>query len=111
MMRWCQSDSMKKSFTWIFFEEKLRALQKALKLQAKEYARRLTDLNGEAGRLHKMQEQYIPREVFDRVIDDIRKELRILSEWKTKQEGKSQLTQYIPWILAIISMIIMYWKK
>lgn len=102
---------MKKSFTWIFFEEKLNALKKALKLQAKEYARRLTDLNGEADRLHKMQEQYVPREVFDRVIDDIRKELRILSEWKTKQEGKSQLLQYIPWLLTAISIVLIYIRK
>jgi hypothetical protein len=42
---------MKKPFKWIFFDEKLKALQKALKLQAKEYERRLEDLNGEAGRL------------------------------------------------------------
>lgn len=102
---------MKKSFTWIFFNEKFNALEKALKLQAKEYARRLTDLNGEADRLHKMQEQYVPREVFDRVIDDIRKELKILSEWKTKQEGKSQLLQYIPWLLTATSLILLYTKK
>lgn len=102
---------MRKTFTWIFFEEKLKALEKALELQAKEYERRLEGLNGEAGRLHKMQEQYVPREVFERMIDELRKELRTLSEWKTKQEGKSQLTQYIPWLLAAISIILMYTKR
>lgn len=102
---------MKKSFTWIFFEEKFKALQKALKLQAKEYERRLTALNGEADRLHKMQEQYVPREVFDRVVDELRKELRVLSEWKTKQEGKSQLLQYIPWLLTALSIALIYSKR
>jgi cell fate (sporulation/competence/biofilm development) regulator YmcA (YheA/YmcA/DUF963 family) len=102
---------MKKSFTWIFFEEKFKALQKALKLQAGKYEERLTALNGEADRLHKMQEQYVPREVFDRTIDELRKELRLLSEWKTKQEGKSQLLQYIPWALTVISIALLYSKK
>jgi len=102
---------MKKSFTWIFFDEKFNALEKALELQAKEYERRLTALNGEADRLHKMQEQYVPREVFERMLDELRKELKSLSEWKTKQEGKSQLTQYIPWVLAAISIALMYAKK
>jgi hypothetical protein len=106
---------MKKSFTWIYFEEKFKALQKALKLQAAKYEDRLSVLNGEAGRLTRIQEQYIPREVFDRVIDDIRKELKLLSEWKTKQEGKSQLLQYIPWVLTAVSLavsiVMMYNKK
>lgn len=102
---------MRKTFTWIFFEEKLKALEKALELQAKEYERRLTALNGEADRLHKMQEQYVPREVFERMIDELRKELRMLSEWKTKQEGKSQLLQYIPWLLTAISIILIYSRK
>jgi hypothetical protein len=56
---------MKKPFTWILFDEKLKALQKALKLQAKEYERRLEDLNGEAGRLKQMKAELTPREVFD----------------------------------------------
>lgn len=99
---------MRKTFTWIFFEEKLKSLEKALELQAKEYERRLDELNGEAGRLHKMQEMYVLREVFERTIDELRKELRILSEWKTKQEGRYQLTQYIPWILTAISIFLMY---
>jgi DNA repair exonuclease SbcCD ATPase subunit len=102
---------MEKSFTWIFFEEKFKALEKALELQAKEYERRLEDLNGEAGRLKAMKQELASREVFDRTIDELRKELKVLSEWKTKQEGKSQLTMYIPWIIAIISIVIMYTKK
>lgn len=102
---------MKKSITWIYFEEKFNALQKALKLQAKEYERRLEDLNGEAGRLKQMKAELTPREVFDNTINEIKEKLDVINTWKVKQEGKSQLTQYIPWILAIISMVIMYWKK
>jgi len=102
---------MKKSFTWIYFEEKFEALRKALKLQAKEYERRLEDLNGEAGRLKQMKAELTPREVFDNTVAEINKKLDIINDWKIKQEGKSQLTVYIPWILALISIIIMYTKK
>lgn len=102
---------MKKTFTWIYFEEKFKALQKALKLQAKEYERRLEDLNGEAGRLKQMKAELTSREAFDAAMMEVSKKLDILNDWKIKQEGKSQLTQYIPWILAIISMVIMYSKK
>jgi len=102
---------MKKPFTWIYFEEKFKALQKALKLQAKEYERRLEDLNGEAGRLKQMKAELTPREVFDNTIAEINKKLDIINDWKIKQEGKSQLTVYIPWILAIISIVLMYTKK
>lgn len=111
---------MTKHLDWI--REKFKGLKVALKLQAKEYERRLTALNGEADRLHKMQEQYIPREVFDRtvesmnqkfdrVVDELKEKIDVLTLWKTKQEGKSQLIQYIPWILTAISIIILYTKK
>jgi len=39
--------------------------EKTLKLQAREYSRRLADLNGEAERLRQMQETYVPKSVYD----------------------------------------------
>jgi hypothetical protein len=39
--------------------------ERALALQTDEFKRRLTELNGEAERLRKMQATYLPREVFD----------------------------------------------
>ncbi len=102
---------MQKSFTWIFFNEKFIALEKALNLQAKEYERRLEDLNGEKERLKAMKAELISREVFDNAMSEISKKLDILNDWKIKQEGKSQLTQYIPWLLAAISIVLMYTKK
>ena len=102
---------MQKSFTWIYFNEKFKALEKALELQAKEYERRLEDLNGEAGRLKAMKQELTSREAFDTAMMEVSKKLDILNDWKIKQEGKSQLLQYIPWILAAISIAIMYTKK
>jgi DNA repair exonuclease SbcCD ATPase subunit len=94
-----------------YFNNKLKALSRALKLQAKEYKRRLKDLNGEAARLRGIQEQYIPREVFDRVVDELRKEIKILTDYKIKQEGKSDLLKFVPWVLTAISIILLYTKK
>lgn len=56
--------------------EKILALEKenndkALKLATTELARRLEALNGEAGRLNKMQETYYPRQVAEPGLDQI----------------------------------------
>jgi hypothetical protein len=44
---------------------------KALKIGAAEYERRLELLNGEAERLRKMQETYLPRELFETMIKGV----------------------------------------
>ena len=56
------------------------ALEKALELQAREYMRRLDDLNHEAERLRIMQTTYLPREIYitqhnvvERKIEEIQK--------------------------------------
>ena len=102
---------MTKQFIYKFFKEKFRSLSEALQLQAKEYKRRLDDLNGEAGRLRSMQSEYIPREVFDRTVTELRREIEELKIFKTKQEGRSTLLQYIPWVIAIAAIVANYFKK
>jgi DNA repair exonuclease SbcCD ATPase subunit len=91
--------------------EKIHGMKKALKLQAREYKRRLMDLNGEAKRLRDIQAEYIPREVFDRTVQSLITRIEVLENYKTKQDGKSQLLQYIPWVIAIVAIIANYLKK
>lgn len=109
-------------FIGAVFEEKFKSIAKALKLQAKEYKRRLKDLNGEAGRLREMQERYVPREVHDRTVQAMdekyaarfkeqENKIADLNDYKTKQEGRSSWLQYIPWILAAISLGYAILKK
>lgn len=113
---------MTTKFLFMFFEEKFKALRQALKLQAKEYERRLEALNHEAEQLKNMQATYVSKEVFDRtndakdqryerIADELKEKIDLLNQWKTKQEGRSQLIQYIPWILTAISIVILYTKK
>jgi hypothetical protein len=46
-------------------EEQLKGAREALSLQAREYERRLQDLNGEAGRLQEMQQTYLEKNVYE----------------------------------------------
>lgn len=92
-------------------EERIKGMERALKLQAKEYKRRLKDLNGEASRLRAIQAEYIPREVFDRTINELNSKIQVAADYRTAQEGKGQLRQYIPWIITIILGALAYYKK
>lgn len=113
---------MDTNYLYTYFNEKFKSTDEALKLQAKEYERRLEALNHEAVQLKDMQTTYVSRELFDRtmdligqrnerVINDLKEKIESLNSWKTKQEGKAQLMQYIPWLLTAISIIILYTKR
>jgi hypothetical protein len=92
-------------------EEKLKARDRELKLQAKEYERRLTVLNGEGTRIQEILKESIPREVFDKTMEGVNGKIQILTNFKNAQEGKSELTKYIPWAIAVISIALAYFKK
>jgi hypothetical protein len=99
-------------------EEQITSLRRELALrdgqlilQAKEYERRLEGLNGEAGRLRNMQQEYISREVFDREITSVRLRLSQSEAALIKAEGRHQLTQYIPYIIAVAAIAFDYFKK
>lgn len=102
--------------------EQIRSMNKALKLQRPETDRRLNELNHENERIKEVQKDSIPREVFDRTINsmnlksdermkDVLDKIEILTAWKTKQEGRNQLIQWVPWIIAIVAIIANYFKK
>ena len=52
------------------------ATQQALNLQAKEYDRRLNELNGEAARILAVQNHSVTRELFDIKIAELEKAIR-----------------------------------
>lgn len=90
---------------------RMDSMDDALELQAKEYQRRLKGLNGEASRLRQMQETYAPREVFDRTIIDLRKDIQAIADWRKSQEGtgqgKSQILNWIPIIIQTILALLL----
>lgn len=81
-------------------EERLTGAQDALKIQAREYERRLETLNHEAQQLKDMQAKYLPREVYE----------ANYKETNTKIEA---LQKYI-WIgvggLLVIELVLKYIK-
>jgi|SRR5580692_2498289 hypothetical protein len=94
--------------------QRIQGMEQARKLQAKEYKRRLKILNGEAERLRGIQATYVPREVYGKDMQDLLDKIQILTDYKNGQQGKSQLLQYIPWLLtgvSILFMLLTYYKK
>jgi len=61
-------------------QTKIDSQEKALTLQAKEYERRLADLNHEAQRLRTMQETYVPREVYEVHIKEINQKIDLVQK-------------------------------
>jgi hypothetical protein len=115
------------------YDERFKMKDENLVLQAREYERRLEALNGEGDRIKEVLKDSVPREVFDRTINsmndkhaatinemngrfaalfsDLRKDIKDLADFKTKQEGKSQLTQFIPWIISAAALAYAILKK
>ena len=60
-----------------------RSHARALEIQANEYERRLSILNGEAAKLSLMQATYLPREIYDRDIARMQKDIADLKESRT----------------------------
>lgn len=69
---------------------------KALDLQAKEYERRLDALNGEAGRIAKIQNDFVPKGEYVINLDSLKTDIDVLKNYKSNLEGR---------IYAIVGMI------
>lgn len=103
--------------------ERFKSYERALKLQAREYERRLEALNHEADRIKASQDKSISVErfdgfvhqfnsKFDQTVTELRKDIKLLSDESRKDEGKSEWKQYIPWgiatALAALSLYLTY---
>ena len=128
---------MSKQSKWYrrYVEEKFASIKKidnireqSLRLQAREYKRRLQDLNGEAQRLRDMQATYIPREVYEnslqsvlekteaaaRSVEDRQQELvdktiQPMHTWQTKLQGKIAIIVIVGGAVWGVVVAIMFW--
>jgi hypothetical protein len=76
-------------------------------LEAKEIARRLDILNGEADRLRQMQATYLPRELYDTQCSEFRREIDELRLFRANITG--QIVAYsaaIGLALSVITFIL-----
>jgi hypothetical protein len=76
-------------------DERTSYAEKALRLQAEEYGRRLDALNHEAAQLKQMQTTYLPRETYE-------------SDQKTKATNK---TTYIALGISLAALVISLAEK
>lgn len=92
-------------------EEMIRNVRENIVHQEKENERRLSVLNGEGDRIKEILKESIPREIFDRTIDNMRVRIAAVEAAQIKAEGRHQLTQYVPWIIAAAAIVFDYFKK
>ena len=92
-------------------EEMIRNIRENIVHQEKENERRLGVLNGEGDRIKEILKESIPREVFDRTVDTLRTRIAAIEAAQIKTEGRHQLTQYVPWIIAAAAIAVDYFKK
>lgn len=111
-------EHLDKDLQWTIkhFEEKFRQRDENLKAQAREYERRLDELNNENGRVKMAQEKSVSVDKFegainqlhlklDQTINEFRKELVSLSDFKQKQEGRGQGGKDIMDIIKLVIII------
>lgn len=67
---------------WDILEEMIFSRDRELKLQAAEYERRLQALNHENERIVEILKQSIPREIFERTLNDLNNRIQILNDFK-----------------------------
>lgn len=80
----------------------VEAQEAARKLQAAEYERRLEILNHEAEQLKTMQVKYLPREVWEDTLKELRKELGGLTAFKENATGRNSIISGV--VAAAISL-------
>jgi hypothetical protein len=92
-------------------EERIRNIRENIVHQERENERRLDILNGEGDRIKEILKESIPREIFDRTLDSMRMRIAAVEAAQIKAEGRHQLTQYVPWIIAAAAIAVDYFKK
>lgn len=87
----------------------IESISTALKLQATEYERRLSLLNGEAERLKSMQISYLPREIWEQSLKEQQKEIGILTAFKDNYTGRNSIISgIVAFAVSLIFLIINY---
>lgn len=82
----------------IAVEVQMKADAEALQIMATEYARRLTDLNGEAGRIAKIASESVSKDRFEEKIAEARN--LINSELHTIRVAISAMENWKSWVIG-----------
>lgn len=93
-------------------EEQLNSLRREMALlvlerdkQAKEYERRLGELNHENERILNVLEKSIPREVFDREIGSMNAKTQINTDFMNSAKGRGMGMNSV-WVIAVAGIVM-----
>lgn len=86
-----QRDIEKIDHTEELNNERFDTAAQALKIQAREYERRLDALNGEATRLRELEATYVSKEFYEAHHEGIHTEIKDLKEKIDKQAGRDTI--------------------
>lgn len=78
-------------------------------LALSEVNRRLDLLNGEAGRLVKMQDTYVPRETYDTRNNNFEKDLRELRDFKNNSQGRQTILSVVVSAAISLAFVFLSW--
>jgi multidrug resistance efflux pump len=91
-------------------DEREKMNQRQLKIQHREYERRLKSLNHEAARIAKIQEDYVPRETFDAFVtkydEDAKRIREALSLASGQKLGSSEIITRFMASASFVGIII-----
>jgi hypothetical protein len=103
-------------FGWVTLREYFEALRAAdaiaLQLQASKYEDRLTKLNGEHATLAQMKDTYLPREVYERDVQQARHEREAQISAMNANRRTILLTlgvALVGWALTAVGMVVTRW--
>lgn len=92
-------------------DNKLAEREKALRIQASEYERRLDALNHSFQEARTVQQTYVPREVYERAHDVlVQWRSRVDDELATTRGRNSTLISVISIVLALAAVIVSGWR-
>jgi hypothetical protein len=88
------------------FHAHKEATQTALKLQAKEYDRRMEILNGHYDRVESLQARSVARELFDITVANLRGDIQAIKSWQDGWIGRNSI---VIALVALVSAILGGW--
>jgi len=90
------------------FEEYKENMRRALEIQAREYERRLSDLNHEKEQLKEQQTTYVRLETYNTRNHDVDTQLRALNSFRDNMQGRMIGYSGIVLLIGIAATILLH---
>ena len=92
------------------FEKDIARIEKERELQAKEYERRLRDLNGEQARIALLENKFVDKTIFDLRHGEHEKKIDSLTTFKDNYNGKTSISNIISASALFVAIVALALK-